>query len=136
MLGTMTEKYFQRLRAQYPVSFLSDERLYLLLDNIKNEEELKIIFSYLQKHLKSSPNHKENGELLFSLIDKTQYAVREWIEAIIFFDKWLENQSRQTEFKKMIGYIECSTLSPENKVLKYNLSELVEKMLNEFGYVG
>lgn len=136
MLGTMTENYFQRLRAQYPISFLSDERLELLLNNIRNEDELKTIFSYLQKHLKSSPHHKENGELLFSYIDKTQYSVREWIEAIILFDNWLENQGRKTDFKKMIGYIECSTMSPENKMLKYNLKELVEKMLNEFGFVG
>lgn len=136
MLGTMTEKYFKRLRAQFPIIFLSDERLRLLLKNIENEEELKIIFSYLQKHLKSSPSQKENGELLFSLIDKTQYSVREWIKAIICFDKWLKTQERQSDFKKIIGYIECSTMSPENKILKHSLEELVEKMLNEFGFIG
>lgn len=130
------EKYFQRLRAQYPVTFLSDERLMLLLTNIKSEDELKIIFSYLQRHLKSSPNHKDNGELLFLLIDKTQYSVRDWIEAILLFHNWLRDNQRETEFKTLIGYIECSTLSPENKILKYELKELVEKMLNEFGFVG
>ncbi|MFG1493819.1 hypothetical protein ABMA75_09660 [Halobacteriovorax sp. ZH4_bin.1] len=136
MLGIMIEKYFRRLRAQYPVAFLSDARLSLLLENIHSEEELKIIFSYLQKHLKSSPSQKENGELLFSLIDKTQYSVRAWIEAILTFDSWLKENERETDFKTMIGYIECSTLSPENKILKYQLKELVGKMLNEFGYVG
>lgn len=136
MLGNMMEKYFQRLRAQYPVTFLSDERLMLLLTNIKSEDELKIIFSYLQRHLKSSPNHKDNGELLFLLIDKTQYSVRDWIEAILLFHNWLRDNQRETEFKTLIGYIECSTLSPENKILKYELKELVEKMLNEFGFVG
>ena len=132
----MNEKYFKRLRAQYPVNFLSDERLSLVLDNIESESELKVIFGYLQKHLKSSPDHRENGELLFLLIDKTQYSVRDWIEAIVFFNKWLVEKDRETEFKKLIGYIECSTLSPENKILKYELKELVEKMLEEFGFVG
>ncbi len=130
------EKYFQRLRAQYPQVFLSDDRLNLLLKNIRTEEELKIIFSYLERHLKSSPSQKENGELLFTLIDKTQYSVRSWMEAIILFDNWLRERERKSDFKTMIGYIECSTLSPENKVLKYELKELVEKMLNEFGYIG
>ena len=36
----------------------------------------------------------------------------------------------------IFGYIGCCSESPENKLLKYNLPDLLQKMLDEYGYIG
>jgi len=116
--------------------FLSDEKIKLLLTECQDEEFLRPLFHYLSLAYKSNPNHKESGSLLFDFVDDSEYELSQWIEAISIFHHWLEDNSRSTTFQKMLGYISCCTQSPENKMIKYQLRDILDDMLKTHGYVG
>ncbi|EQC44741.1 hypothetical protein M900_0373 [Bacteriovorax sp. Seq25_V] len=116
--------------------FISDERIKLLLGSCEDEAQLRPLFHYLSHSYKTNPNHKETGEMLFSFVDESEYDLPQWIEAIAIFHQWLTEKNRTTTFPKMLGYISCCTQSPENKMLKYQLKDILNDMLKTHGYVG
>ena len=128
--------YFQKLRPTFPEKFLSDRNLKLLISECPDEEHLLVISQYMGRLLKSHSDQKKKGQLLFELCDESHYSLKEWIMAIKVFKDYLDSQNRTTRFDSMLEYISCSCQSPENKLLKYKLHDLVNKMLNEYGYVG
>lgn len=132
----LEDKYFEKLRLTFPEKFLTDRSIKLLLNACPDEAHLKVLSFYLGHLLNSSSMHKEKGRLLFDLADESYYDLTEWIKAIKVFDDYLNEHKRTTKFELMLEYISCSCQSPENKLVKYPLHDLVKKMLDEYGYVG
>jgi hypothetical protein len=129
-------KYFDKTRMLYPNTFISDDQIKSILNNCATEGQLKTIFYYMSLALKTSPNIKEQGNLFFNSIDNSQYNISQWIEAVITLHEWLLENSRKSDFAMILGYIQCCGQSPENKVIKYQLKDLVTEMLNTHGFNG
>lgn len=134
--SSLVDKYRDKVCTLYPESFLTEEKIVDILNACKTEQEIKTIFYYLSLTLKSSPNKKESGNLLFKHVDISPYDLGQWIETINFFHHWLLSHNRSTSFPTMIGYISCCTESPENIILKYKLKDILEKMLDDYGFDG
>lgn len=128
--------YFDKVRSIYPDSFLSDENIKTILKNISSEAQLNSLFHFLSHALKTSPDKKTAGSLLFKHVETSEYELSQWIEAISFFKQWLDEHQRHSNFEKILGYIACCTSSPENKTLKFKLVDILKQMLNEHGFNG
>lgn len=132
----LLDKYFSKVRNTFPEAFLSDDKLKEIFLACSSEEELQTIIHYLGLSLKSNPNHKKTGQLLFESVDCSEYQLDQWITAIHFFHNWITNEGRKTTFEKMLGYIQCCTDSPENKTFKYALKDILKDMIDTYGYNG
>ena len=132
----LKEDFFEKIRRSYPNQFLTDQRISLILDNCTSEQNIKSLFKHLSQHLKSGPDIKTLGNDFFENVDDSQYDMTQWIDTITLFDAWLDKENRTSTFKNILGYIQCCTKSPENKMNKYRLSDLLEEMLKVHGYIG
>lgn len=132
----LVEKHFEKVRSVYPIHFLSDESIKRLLIATKDEGHLNSLFYFLSKSLKSSPDKKASGAILFTYVDDSEYELSQWIEAIAYFKIWLDENSRETSFEKVLGYISCCTSSPENKTIKFKLIDILKDMLKTHGFNG
>lgn len=127
---------FENARASVSNKDISDEELFKILSSCATLEQFAIIFQYLFKAFKSHPDGHGVVTKFFKMVDNSSYSLSEWIETIEIFHTWLNSQKRQTEFLKMIGYLQCSDLAPDNLEIKHEFKDLVSDMLKTYGYVG
>ncbi len=132
----LEELYFDKLRQIYPEIFISDQKISLLLQNTPDEEYLEPLCFFLSHALKTLPDKSYAGNLLFEHVDKSPYDLRDWIISLKIFKQYIEENSKPVNVETIFGYIGCCSESPENKILKYKLPDLLNKMLNEYGYIG
>lgn len=130
------KRAFENARASVSLKDISDEELTKILSSCASLEQFSIIFQYLFKAFKSNPNGHSVITKFFTMVDNSSYSLSEWIETIEVFHKWLCGQKRQTDFLKMIGYLQCSDLAPDNREVKHDFKDLVSDMLKTYGYVG
>lgn len=130
------EKIFTNARASVSIKDISDEELMKIMSSCASVDQFSILFQYLFKTFKSNPNGHQIVVRFFKMVDDSSYSLPEWIETIEVFHNWLCSKGRQTEFSKLIGYLQCSDLAPDNKDTKHVFKDLVLEMLNTHGYVG
>ncbi len=135
-MSDLETKYFEKIRLSFPEKFINDRQIRLLINSCPDQEHLHMVVQYLGQLLQSNSDQKTKGALLFELCDESHYDLAQWIEAIKVFKDYLDKEGRATKFEHLLEYIGCSCESPENKLLKYRLPDLVDKMLTEYGYVG
>ena len=75
-------------------------------------------------------------DYLLKTVDGSIYNLSAWLEGIFVFDRWLKSQNRKTDFRKMLGYLQCCEESPEVKDTRLTFPDLVQAMLDEHGYIG
>lgn len=136
MNNTDWEKAFANARDCVSIKDLSDQELTKIMNACKNLDQFAIIFQYLFKTFKSNPDGHQVVLRFFSMVDNSSYSLSEWIETIEAFHQWLTEKNRKTDFSKLIGYLQCSDLAPDNKEVKHVFKDLVLDMLNTHGYVG
>lgn len=130
------KRAFENARASVSLKDISDEELLKIMSSCSSLEQFSIVFQYLFKAFKSNPNGHTVVTKFFTMVDNSSYSLREWIETIEVFHRWLSEQNRQTDFLKMIGYLQCSDLAPDNREVKHDFKDLVSDMLKTYGYVG
>lgn len=128
--------YFNKVRQLYPNTFLSDENIERILMASENEDQINSLFYFLSKSLKSSPDLKTSGSLLFNHVDSSDYDLSQWIETIHVFKLWLDKEKRSSNFDTVLGYISCCTNSPENKMIKFKLVDILNDMIKTHGFNG
>lgn len=128
--------YYDKVRQLYPNTFLSDENIERILIASENEDQINSLFYFLSKSLKSSPDLKTSGSLLFSHVDSSDYDLSQWIETIHVFKLWLDKEKRISNFDTVLGYISCCTNSPENKMIKFKLVDILNDMIKTHGFNG
>lgn len=123
-------------RTIIPEKNLKDSALIKLSENSENCEQLNAITKLLYQDLKERPIGINGIDQLLTVVDKSNFSLREWINALYEFDKYLTKNQRRAPFLKMLGFLQCCEESPDNKNAKVKLDKLLESMLEQFGFIG
>ena len=115
---------------------LSDRNLIRLTKGRCTIPHLELMVKLLYQDSKERPVGVPGIDQFFRVVDHSEFALFDWLEAVTYFHNWLEGQNRKTPFLKMLGYLQCCEDSPENKDIQKKFVELVEEMIKEHGYVG
>jgi len=115
---------------------LSDRNLIRLTKGRCTIPHLELMVKLLYMDSKERPVGIPGIDQFFKVVDYSEFALFDWLEAVTYFSNWLEKENRKTPFFKMLGYLQCCEESPENKDIQKNFVDLVEEMIKEHGYVG
>lgn len=126
----------EHARQSIPDKFLTDRNLIRLTKGRCTIPHLEVMVKLLYQDSKERPVGVPGIDQFFKVVDHSDFALFDWLEALTFFSKWLEKENRKTPFLKMLGYLQCCEESPENKDIQKNFVELVKEMIEEHGYVG
>lgn len=116
--------------------YLSDRNLVRLTKGAATIEQTELMVKLFYQDSKERPIGTAAIDVLFKVVDHSNYSLGAWLSAIVYFHEWLEKDGRKTTFLKMLGYLQCCEESPENKDVDYRFLDLVEDMLKTHGYVG
>ncbi len=123
-------------RQTVPDKYLSDKNLIRLTKGSCTIPHLELMIKILFQDSKERPIGISGIDQFFQVVDRSEFNLFDWLEAVTFFYSWLEKNNRKTAFPKMLGYLQCCEESPENKDIQRNFVDLVREMLEEHGYVG
>lgn len=119
-----------------PETFFSDSELNVIINNSTSDSEVLLIIELTHYEFRIKPFIKSPIKSLFEFVDHSDYSLSEWIRAINYFSNLLSKNNREKKLSVMLGFIECSTRSPENLILKKDLVLLIDEMIINFGYEG
>lgn len=104
------------------------KRLELLINETKDSPNLG---AYLKTHfIDADP---DRAHLLLDEAEESPYPLRQWLEALQFFDQWLDNRGLSLPIENQIGYIACSAESGSAYATLTQLPVQLEEMLDTYG---
>lgn len=115
---------------------MSDQEIEKIAIASHSPEDFNVVIRWIYTFTRSNPNGHQGVLTLFKNTDSSHYNLSEWIEAISFFNNWLEENERKTNWVTLLGYLQCCGESPENIDIKHSFVSLVKKMLETYGYEG
>lgn len=115
---------------------LSDKEMQKVRDNSSSVEHFILIIQLLYQDSKERAPGVRGIEYFLKTVDKSIYNLKSWIDGIYAFQTWLKKNERKTDFRKMLGYLQCCEESPEVKDTRIIFTDLIQAMLDEHGYVG
>lgn len=123
-------------RKTIPDKYLTDRNLIRLTKGRCTIPHLELMVKLLYQDSKERPVGVNGIDTFFRVVDHSDFALFDWLEAVTYFQQWLKDQNRKTPFPKMLGYLQCCEESPENKDIQKKFLDLVKEMIQEHGYVG
>ncbi|MEM9280276.1 MAG: hypothetical protein AAGA96_00480 [Verrucomicrobiota bacterium] len=70
-------------------------------------------------------------------VDQSDYALLDWIEALLGFGDWLKARNHQSfPFREMVGYTHCCTLTNAPGISLPSLKLVVVQALEEHGFAA
>lgn len=123
-------------RTGLPDKFLSDRNLIRLTKGRCTIPHLELMVKILFQDSKERPVGTTGIDQFFFVVDRSEYNLFSWLEAITYFHNWLTKNNRTTSFPKMLGYLQCCEESPENKDIAHDFNDLIQAMLDQYGFVG
>ncbi|MBY0414643.1 MAG: hypothetical protein K2Q18_10775 [Bdellovibrionales bacterium] len=123
-------------RISLPHNLLTDRNLIRLTKGAATIAQTELMVKLLFQDSKERPVGVPAIDLFFKVVDHSNYSLSEWLQAVTFFQEWLEKEKRTTNFQKMLGYLQCCEDSPENKNIEYRFIDLVSDFLKNHGFVG
>ena len=102
----------------------------------RSPAQFTILARLIYQYGKSHPNGTQISELIIGFVNESPFSLSDWIDAIEFFNRWLENKNRKTDFLPMLKYLECCVASQDAKESGQTLGALIEDYLNVVGYEG
>ncbi len=74
-------------------------------------------------------------ENLYEQVDQSDFSLSDWVEALLCFDQWLEDQNiSKRPLASMLGYIHCCTLTLADTLAPPNLAKITSEMLRQHGF--
>lgn len=67
------------------------------------------------------------------VMDESSYGLADWIEALIYFQSWLQEQRQGKNFTHQIEYLSCCTEGNLNSGRLLTLKDLLKTYLDTFG---
>ncbi len=116
--------------------YLSEANLIRLTKGAATIPQTELLIKLLYQDAKERPVGVNGIDLFFKVVDHSNYSLSAWLNAISYFQNWLQEQDRTTSFQKMLGYLQCCEDSPENKDIDHRFIDLVEDMIKTHGYIG
>lgn len=129
-------KSIESARSTIHTRDMSDEELIKIAMNSNCAASFNVVIKLIYRFTRSNPNGHMGVECFFNAVDDSPYSLAQWIEAIKYFSKWLDENQRTTPWPTLLGYLSCCSESPENKNIKHNLKHLLKDMLETYGYEG
>ncbi|MDD4973414.1 MAG: hypothetical protein PHY93_03640 [Bacteriovorax sp.] len=123
-------------RTILPDKHLSDKNLIRLTKGRCTINHLELMVKILFQDSKERPVGVTGIEQFFYVVDRSDFNLFDWLEAITLFQNWLFENQRKTPFPKMLGYLQCCEDSPENKDINRKFIELIQEMLDQHGFIG
>ena len=105
-----------------------------ILSCLKNAATSRSDYAKLEARLCRFSDFRESLLLLADGIDDSAFPVSEWIEALAAFLKKVPPEKIQS-FQAMVGYLRCCAESQAKHPVRLPLPEVVDEMLDEFGFV-
>lgn len=66
-------------------------------------------------------------------VDESSYSLQEWLEALVYFQKWLQENKKGKNFPDQIEYISCCIQGSSNTGRLLTLLDLLKSYLNTYG---
>ncbi len=123
-------------RTYFKANELSDE---LLARLAKASQSTALFNRFLKEAYRSCQTHPDRTRPFKTLIhycDESIYSLKEWMQAYSHFLKYLDQEKRQEDLLTMLGYLQCCSLSPENKDIKHEFIDLLDGMITTYGFLG
>ncbi|NOX99888.1 MAG: hypothetical protein GXP30_09190 [Verrucomicrobia bacterium] len=90
------------------------------------------------KKLISTPDEEalpQVVEKFYEQVDQSDFSLADWVEALLCFDQWLEEQNiSQRPLTSILGYIHCCTLTLADTLAPPNLALITGEMLKQHGF--
>ena len=85
-------------------------------------------------HLDEDSLNQFTGNL-YELVDQSDFSLNDWIEALLTFDQWLNEEKISIRpVANMISYIHCCTLTLSDTLTPTDLAQLTYEMLKQHGF--
>jgi hypothetical protein len=115
---------------------MSDEEINKVAKASLSPDDFNVIIRWIYAFTRSNPDGHLGVLSLFKNTDSSHYSLSEWVEAINYFNNWLEENERTTNWITLLGYLQCCGDSPENIDIKHSFISLLKDMLETYGYEG
>ena len=66
-------------------------------------------------------------------IDESAYPLEEWLEALVYFQKWIQENKKGKNFPDQIEYISCCVQGSSNTGRLLTLMDLLKSYLDNYG---
>ena len=115
---------------------VSDDQLMKIAAASLSVDHFNIIIKDCYRSSQGHPDRGRPFKTLFSYCDESIYSLTDWLRAYDHFRSYLSESGRSEDFQLMLGYLQCCSLSPENKDIKHDFVDLLQSMLDQFGFKG
>jgi hypothetical protein len=98
---------------------------------INQVAESPALVAYLEANFQGANAHLATD--LVSEADESPFPLRQWVEALLVFDQWLEARGLSVPIEDQIGYVTCSAEAGSAYSTLTQLPTQVEEMLENYG---
>lgn len=88
------------------------------------------VLAYLDAHFKGA---EDLLPALLEQVDESDFSLRDWMEALIVLNQWLEERSLNLPTNDNIGYVSCAVASAGAGAHLSHLPSLVRDLLEQYG---
>lgn len=106
----------------------------MLIHNCTDSNQFLLIMETLNKYAKENPYGTNAFNLLDCFVEKSSYALKDWIESLQYFSNWLTQNLHQAKLPTMLDYITGCIHNNSQKELSFNLKDKVETILKTYGF--
>ncbi len=79
----------------------------------------------------------ESPDRLLQVVDASDFALEDWLASLQLLENFFQKRGMpQPKFHEALGYLECCAHSSEASLNHYALAEVVQLMLDEYGFAG
>ncbi len=98
--------------------------------------QFTVVVRLIYQYGKSHPHGELISDVILGYVNESPFSLSDWLDAIEYFNGWLEKNGRKIDFLPMLKYLECCIAAPDAKESGQTLGALIQDMLNVIGYEG
>lgn len=132
----VTDVNWQLARSYFKQQEISDEMLQKIAEASESLEVFQLVIKECYREAQTHPDRARPFKTLINYCDNSIYSLKEWITTYHYFFQYLQKNGRHENFLMMLGYMQCSAVSPENKDIKHDFKDILEAMLETYGFTG
>lgn len=116
-------------------AMIDPDAFLMLTRNCSHSTQFLSIIEALNAHSKENPYGGNAFNLLDCFVEKSSYALKDWLEGLEYFCDWLRQNAHQAGLITMLNYISgCINNGSNTSTRDFNLRDLVEKVLRTYGF--
>lgn len=88
------------------------------------------VLAYLEAHFTGADDLQR---ALLEEVDESVFSLRDWMEALLVLDHWLQERSLNLPISDNVGYVSCAVASAGTGANLSHLPSLVADLLEQYG---